>query len=521
MKKKVGLILIVFLVLISILGFSVRGYFSQENHCGISFEDTIYEFTDSSGNSIFVIDEAGNLYINSSDISLNENNGEDPSDGMSLKYGNDWYWTFSNTLAQVKGEISEGATLPETIGSDMIMFRNPVNSEPLVLFNTITGNIMVKGRAVYYNSQADCADDDYYLNSGTKFWKDNYCEHSTCISRNLDLDNNETLCLNNGSVWAIDGDFPTDCCGDDTLNEFVISKECENSEGNCVDDSSDDACCNADTKCVQDSTCFEGNSYTCANWNSSIQVRCISANRWALNEDCTKKCKPNNCSTYSGCTGDDCDGQSNCAINETCDDGTGCVDAPQYCNIERTCSTPGDDGYNAGGNYSCEATCDGEGNCDYAGSCIDCSEDDGNGACRCTCGIYGEEESEANENCGDTKDNDCDGDTDTADSDCISCDGCTQEYSCNYNTFVKYLKWTCPDTRCSTHGVLINSWSDSTDCGYVEPVECGCDCSWGEIGCNDDGEWCYQQECEGDENCNPGECTAAPDPSCSPSVQCD
>jgi hypothetical protein len=468
MKKRVGVILIVFIVLISILGLSVRGYFSQTTHCDIVFEDTIYEFTDSSGNSIFVIDEAGNLYINSSDISLNEENGDDPSDGMSLKYGNDWYWTFSNTLSQVKGIISESETLPETVGNDMIMFRNPVNSEPLVLFDTSNGNILVKGRAVYYNSQADCDPDGYFLDSDEKVWKDNYCEHSSCLSRNIDLDNNETLCLNNGSVWAIGGDFPTNCCGDDTLSEDVISKECSGSAGNCVADPSDDACCNESDKCVQGSTCYESSTNTCADWNSSIKVTCDSSNEWSLNEDCSKKCKTGNCSTYSGCVGDDCSGQSDCNVNETCDDGTGCVASPQFCLSAKTCSTPGDDGYNIGGNYSCSSTCDGEGNCDYAGSCIDCSEDDGNGACLCTCGDYGLDETGSY--CDDGFDNDCDGDTDAADSGCISCAGCTtNNYGCVGYTKKQYR--LCPDTRCSLHGDVIGSWSNSEYCGYTDPYD--------------------------------------------------
>ncbi|MBU0627697.1 MAG: hypothetical protein KKC75_00785, partial [Nanoarchaeota archaeon] len=61
-------------------------------------------------------------------------------------------------------------------------------------------------------------------------------------------------------------------------------------------------------------------------------------------------------------------------------------------------------------NYYCSGT-----SCSYSSdSCTDCS---------CSCGGYNTAETTANGNCGDGKDNDCDGYTDSADSGCSSCSG--------------------------------------------------------------------------------------------------
>ncbi len=85
-----------------------------------------------------------------------------------------------------------------------------------------------------------------------------------------------------------------------------------------------------------------------------------------------------------------------CFDDSDCDDGKPCTQdtcknpgqpsaycthtnlgSDHLCNPTFKCSTLGDNGYGAGGNYSCQGYCDGSGNCDYAGNCTNCDNYDG------------------------------------------------------------------------------------------------------------------------------------------------
>ncbi|MBU2520277.1 MAG: hypothetical protein KKB03_03495, partial [Nanoarchaeota archaeon] len=77
----------------------------------------------------------------------------------------------------------------------------------------------------------------------------------TCQSKTYDADKWENTCdtcFSSDEHWNIGGDILT-CCGDDN-NEYKKTRVCS---GVCTTDPTDDACCDLDTDCVYDSTCYE------------------------------------------------------------------------------------------------------------------------------------------------------------------------------------------------------------------------------------------------------------------------
>jgi len=128
------------------------------------------------------------------------------------------------------------------------------------------------------------------------------------------------------------------------------------------------------------------------------------------------------------------------------------------------------------------------------GGDVDCSQSgnwDGDGiACNCDCNGYDVEESNANGNCEDGKDNDCDGALDDADADCIDCgdgvcsidedvtncpqDCCAGDCTATYDS-------TC-HSECDTHngcsfsslgcdGLPADDYFCSDSCGYLQCCE--------------------------------------------------
>ncbi|MEM5879541.1 MAG: hypothetical protein QXU74_03560, partial [Candidatus Aenigmatarchaeota archaeon] len=79
------------------------------------------------------------------------------------------------------------------------------------------------------------------------------CASCSCSYTSYDPDNAQSYCSGCGiSYWAIGGDDNA-CCGDDS-NNYRLTRVCDS--GVCTSSSSDDACCNANTKCVYNSVCY-------------------------------------------------------------------------------------------------------------------------------------------------------------------------------------------------------------------------------------------------------------------------
>ena len=87
---------------------------------------------------------------------------------------------------------------------------------------------------------------------------DDFCMggFSACVNgyyRN-DGDYNSYVCNCGGGYWNIGGEVAaTTCCGDDS-GEYKRTRVCI--DGICTTNSSDDACCDADTDCVYEDTCY-------------------------------------------------------------------------------------------------------------------------------------------------------------------------------------------------------------------------------------------------------------------------
>ncbi|MBU1005684.1 MAG: alpha/beta fold hydrolase, partial [Nanoarchaeota archaeon] len=176
--------------------------------------------------------------------------------------------------------------------------------------------------------------------------------------------------------------------------------------------------------------------------------------------------------TANGNCGDgkdnDCDGytdsaDSGCSSCSGTDTSCGTYPSCTNCNSDDGCS--GNYYYN----YYCVSNAAG---CSHiSDSCTDCS---------CSCGGYNTAETTANGNCGDGKDNDCDGYTDSSDSGCSSCSGtdtsCGVYPTCNncnaddgcYGNF--YRDYYCSGTSCSYN--LNNCAADcSCSCGGYNTEE--------------------------------------------------
>ncbi|MFZ2456751.1 MAG: hypothetical protein WAX07_09770 [Candidatus Altiarchaeia archaeon] len=101
-------------------------------------------------------------------------------------------------------------------------------------------------------------------------WTDSYCS-DTCGATNYDVDSTQTRCdscLGAGN-YGLGGEVAaSDCCGDDA-GENMITRQCTNG---CISDAGDNACCDLNTDCVHDSTCYANGVFSPANGN----LRCSS-----------------------------------------------------------------------------------------------------------------------------------------------------------------------------------------------------------------------------------------------------
>ncbi len=423
--------------------FKSRAVFPANEYCNVHFVNPVYEFKDSSGNSLFVLDEQGNLYINSTKVLLNQNSVSKPVHGFGLRVNSVFFAGFNNSLAELKGEILQKQEIPDTISSNEILFRNPVTKEPLAMLDS-NGNLLIKGLVVYngyYNGKpvdenafnSNCTTtDNYNDSSGTTYWQDYYCNRKDCVYVNKDLDLSQQLCLNGHFHWGLGGDVsPTTCCGDDP-NEFNLTRKCSSG---CTSDTNDDACCDNSNDAVNGSVCYPSGSEICSPDDNKLVIKADSSGRWDLEYNCTKECN-GICKGYTTCSDGSCSGLINVSIGKECIQGVGIVSG--LCNTTYACSnSSGSMIYNDGGHFNCTATCDGSGSCDYAANCVDCSQPGDVNGCACACGGYGQVEGSSNPgSCSDGIDNDCDGKTDSDDPDC-----CVDEDGDGYG---KYGRAACP-----------------------------------------------------------------------------
>ena len=444
-----AIVLVAFAVFITLFMTKQKAHadFPNITYCGVAFKDPVYEFKDASGNSLFVLDNIGNLYMRSSSSSKVFLNYigliNAPPSGFGIKLNSNFIASFS-TASNVyfKGAIIENQIIPSVVQNGEILFREPLTQTPLALFDA-NGNFYIAGKAIYFYAQVGCTGNDGYLtSSGYKYWKEYFCDPVLgCMSQDIDADVNTSYCLaGEGLFLNIGGerDMPLNpCCGDEAVaTEKKITRTCGSGLNMCTTDSNDDACCTPSTDCVYDSSCTGIISAICSPWNSALKVACSSGS-WAFSAYCPNECVPNDkCKRYTTCSNGTCAIPTNCPSKTMCSptDHNGCLPDGQ-CNTTSACSIgEGDGNYAVAGKFYCKATCDGNGNCDYATQCTDCSTSGIVNGCACQCNGYGIAESRSNGNtCFDGIDNDCDGKADRTEiPDCFKPNGgtCTLDAEC-------------------------------------------------------------------------------------------
>ena len=183
------------------------------------------------------------------------------------------------------------------------------------------------------NSKCDSRD-GWYCDGDTREYRDYYCSNCDCdytVSQEYDCHQDDT-CRPEGN-----GCTGTVCT-------------CSSGSCSCKDETHYDSACYP-TGCTADK---------CSVTRKYKDYGCDG-------DTCTyseKSCSPSDCSSGEYCSGGSC--------------------SPGVCNSTWACSTPGkDNGYNDGGSDYCQATCDGEGNCDYP---INCKGDGDYSSEACACG---------------------------------------------------------------------------------------------------------------------------------------
>jgi hypothetical protein len=472
MRKIYIVIVSLIIILLVPFLFKSRAVFPVQSYCNVQFANPVYEFKDSYGNSLFVLDEHGNLYINSTKVLLNQNSVSKPVHGFGLRVNSLFFAGFNNSLAELKGEILEKQTIPDTISSNEILFRNPVTKEPIAMLDS-NGNLLIKGLVVYngyypglsvdvdaFNS--NCTTEDGYLTvSGSDVYRDYYCNRKACVYRDVDLDLSQSRCEAHGHYWSIGGNIDATTCCEDDEGEYKLTRQCNSG---CISDATDDACCDNSDDAVNGSVCYSPGSEICSPDDNTLVIKAGSG-KWDLEYNCTKECA-DSCNLHTSCSDGACIGSESVPLGKHCVSGSGAVSG--LCNTSYACSNAtGDMTYNDGGRFNCTATCDGSGSCSRATNCIDCSKQGDVNGCACACGGYGVAESTSNGNCNDGIDNDCDGKRDSDDPDC-----CLDEDGDGYG---KYGRPACPksgvdccDNDSNTHPGQTAYFTEPNNCSSYD-----------------------------------------------------
>jgi len=309
-----------------------------------------------------------------------------------------------------------------------------------------------------------------------------------------------------------------------THNDYCSSKRLVEYDNDCVDDSTTvtDSCSNTCqsgctcTNCPVDCSAPPTTTHCCYNEGTGTGecgAECDSDGDCASGYTCNSNCEcvstcTNDCSVCSDCGGGaDCKTYGSCGgFSSTCDetgtravttytcadtDADPCLDcSSSQSSGSCTRDTDGDpcgttpcpsaycsDSTNYTYPATCTRTCSG-GSCQPSCTCsatpIDCSASgnwDGDAiTCNCDCDGFDVVESEANGNCNDGKDNDCDGNPDSSDPDCPS-DQCDLDSDCDdgeYCTNDWCERPADPDSVCHNDPV-----TDGTDCGDCRECQTG------------------------------------------------
>ena len=166
-----------------------------------------------------------------------------------------------------------------------------------------------------------------YNNAASPYWTQGYCGAGACTrsGANGNGDDSTTACTcvrSASGYWNIGGEVAgTTCCGDDS-SEYKRTRVCTSG---CTTSAADDACCNANNKCVYSSTCYANAAcYTSLKCNAGSWVSHCSNSVM----DCDE-------------TGTDCGGS--CTACPTCSPVNNAADSAwvSSCTLDSQCSSYG------------------------------------------------------------------------------------------------------------------------------------------------------------------------------------
>ncbi|MCF7861551.1 hypothetical protein K9M79_04875 [Candidatus Woesearchaeota archaeon] len=387
------------------------------------------------------------------------------------------------------------------------------------------------------DSTSDCVDDNSCYNPGSCHDTGSSVSYNEYCTANTWHDNDDsstycTACVGAGK-WSISGDIdPTECCEDDP-------GEWDRNEEGAVDGSISDACCDAESDCTDDDTCYPQTTsiVSCHDTGSTASFdEYCDAHVWRDNDDsqlycdtCVGQAVPYPVWSIGG----DATGASSCCeddnnefrnymngrqtgtyydvvwtddnnIDACCDTNNDCVGHDGVCYSDHACIS----GFNPGGNddYS---TCEwGPSGTDWwfdpdynSDSCDDCSglfweaggetaafgEYDSGLVTEC-CGDDANEyyrscdDSSRNGECGTDTLSCCDIDTDCIDHDanCQTTGSCYQFET--LQSFCNAGQWEDPDEN--------QAWCEAAGCTYAWAIDLGACC--GDDTDYDTDEHCYQ-----------------------------
>jgi len=164
--------------------------------CGVSFNPPWFEIRDNTNTYLLIIDSAGNLYINSTNVQLNTQPSTDWFNAFVVKVGTNITWAFNKTLSQIAGSIIQSSS-PSYDSSDFVVKK--ADGTILAVFDSSTKNIYIRGIAVYQGAQAGCPADGNYCadDNVTLEYRDYYCNayNGTCMYIVINTTNCNDYCI--------------------------------------------------------------------------------------------------------------------------------------------------------------------------------------------------------------------------------------------------------------------------------------------------------------------------------------
>jgi len=254
-------------------------------------------------------------------------------------------------------------------------------------------------------AQGSCYSGFQYSYCGGGTWYDPDTDSSRCVA-SCDRTTGDA-----GIGYNLGGDI-SQCCGDDS-NEYKLTRVCNSW---CASAGGDDACCNADNKCVYNSDCYSsgscysddaycnGGTWYDSDAGQSYCDTCEGTGKWNIGGEiagavcCGDDANENKRtrvagtdSTYTSSSSDDacCNVNNKCVYSSTCyasGSTRGSIPSKNYCNAgtwqggdagSTQCTAVVGSGYwNLGGEIS-STTCCGDDSSEYKRTC----QDGGAGAC--------------------------------------------------------------------------------------------------------------------------------------------